>query len=65
MRQVPVLLITGFLGCGKTTFINWLIQKHPERKISIILNEFGDVYLESQFIEEKDAFVAELSQVVV
>lgn len=61
MKQVPILLITGFLGSGKTTFINWLLKSSPNAHISVVLNEFGDVSLESQFIEEKNAFVAELS----
>jgi len=51
-KKIPVLLVTGFLGSGKTTFLNWLIHTHPDLKISLILNEFGDVKLESQFIKE-------------
>lgn len=51
-KQIPVLLVTGFLGAGKTTFLNWLIHTHPDLKISLILNEFGDIKLESQFIKE-------------
>jgi len=50
---IPILLVTGFLGSGKTTFINWLIHKVPEKKISLILNEFGDIKLESQFIKKE------------
>lgn len=50
---IPILLVTGFLGAGKTTFINWLIHKLPNSKISLILNEFGDIKLESQFIEKE------------
>lgn len=49
---VPVILVTGFLGSGKTTFINWLLHKFPDRKISLILNEFGDISLESKFVKE-------------
>ncbi len=59
--QIPILLVTGFLGAGKTTLINWLLAKAPDHKMSIILNEFGDVKLESQFITRKDSDVIELS----
>ncbi len=60
--MTPVLLVTGFLGSGKTTFLNWLLKTHPEKNISLILNEFGDIKLESQFITKKgDIQVAELS----
>jgi G3E family GTPase len=58
--STPVVLLTGFLGSGKTTFINWLIKTHPDLKISLILNEFGDVPIESQFIEKEGIQMAEL-----
>ena len=61
-KRVPILLVTGFLGAGKTTFLNWLIHTHPQMKVSLILNEFGDVKLESQFIEQSSGGeVAELA----
>ncbi len=59
---VPVVLITGFLGAGKTTLINQLLHDHPDKKISLILNEFGDIKLESKFVEVKGlGMVSELS----
>jgi G3E family GTPase len=50
--MVEIILITGFLGSGKTTFINWLLTNNPNQKISVILNEFGSINLESQFINK-------------
>lgn len=59
---VPTILITGFLGSGKTTLINKILSTHPDKKISLILNEFGDIKLESKFIEVKGVgMVSELS----
>ncbi|TXH00184.1 MAG: GTP-binding protein [Candidatus Moraniibacteriota bacterium] len=59
---VPTILITGFLGSGKTTLINRILSSHPDKKISLILNEFGDIKLESKFIEVKGVgMVSELS----
>ncbi len=59
--MVPILLITGFLGSGKTTFINYLLEKSPNAKISIILNEFGSIKLESQFVTQKADNIVELA----
>ncbi|MDQ3008891.1 MAG: GTP-binding protein [bacterium] len=59
--MIPILLITGFLGTGKTTFINWLLKENPHKKISIILNEFGDTKLESHFIDQPAEGVFELA----
>ncbi|OGM28210.1 hypothetical protein A2801_04250 [Candidatus Woesebacteria bacterium RIFCSPHIGHO2_01_FULL_41_10] len=58
---VPTLLITGFLGSGKTTFINWLLEKFPEKHISVLLNEFGDIKLESQFVKAHHGDIVELA----
>ncbi|GAB4027840.1 MAG: GTP-binding protein [Candidatus Microgenomates bacterium] len=61
-NPTPTILVTGFLGAGKTTFINQVLKDHPQKKISLILNEFGSVMLESKFIEIKGmGMVSELS----
>jgi G3E family GTPase len=61
MNRAPVLVVTGFLGAGKTTFVNWLLTNFPDKKISVILNEFGDITLESQFITTGGLQVAEIA----
>lgn len=40
---LPVTVLTGFLGAGKTTLINHLLQSHPDERIAIVENEFGSV----------------------
>ncbi|MBP9702893.1 GTP-binding protein [Candidatus Woesebacteria bacterium] len=61
-NPIPTILITGFLGSGKTTLINQILSDHPDKKISLILNEFGDIKLESKFVEVKGmGMVSELS----
>ncbi|MCK3684321.1 GTP-binding protein [Maribellus sp. YY47] len=53
--KIPVTVITGFLGAGKTTFINQLLQKYPERKFALVENEFGDVAIDTKLIKGVDA----------
>jgi G3E family GTPase len=48
--RIPVLLVTGFLGAGKTTFINRLLAKNQDVKIGIIENEFGSQSIDSKLI---------------
>jgi len=43
------------LGAGKTTFINQLLQKYPERKFALVENEFGDVAIDTKLIKGVDA----------
>lgn len=42
-KKIPVTIITGFLGAGKTTLINALLHQPHEEKIAVIVNEYGDV----------------------
>ena len=50
--RVPVTLLTGFLGAGKTTLLNHLIRDPAAGRIAVIMNEFGDVGLDHDLIEE-------------
>lgn len=60
--RANIVLVTGFLGSGKTTFLNYVISNFKSHGISLILNEFGDVKIESNFITtEGVGEIAELS----
>jgi len=51
-NRIPVTLLTGFLGAGKTTLLNHLIRDPEAGRIAVIMNEFGDVGLDHDLIEE-------------
>ncbi len=57
--RTPVTLITGPLGSGKTTLLRHLLETVPQ-KIAILMNEFGDVAIDSRIIEGKSVRIAEL-----
>lgn len=46
---LPVTLLTGFLGSGKTTVLNHLLRSHP--LTAVVMNEFGAVGLDHQLVE--------------
>ncbi|WP_102225662.1 CobW family GTP-binding protein [Acidimangrovimonas sediminis] len=48
---VPILLVTGFLGAGKTTFINGLLQDARGLSIAAIVNDFGSVNIDAALLE--------------
>ena len=57
--RTPVTLITGPLGSGKTTLLRHLLDVLPQ-KIAIMMNEFGEIAIDSQIIEGKNIRIAEL-----
>ena len=46
--KTPVIIITGYLGAGKTTFLKHIIENSKGRKIAILMNEFGEISIDSK-----------------
>lgn len=57
----PVTIITGFLGAGKTTYLNSILTRYPEKRFAIIENEFGEKSVDSDLIIRGEADVVELN----
>lgn len=49
-EPTPVLIITGFLGSGKTTFLNWLLTQPNAGRMAVVVNEFGEIGLDHLLI---------------
>ncbi len=49
--SVPVLVVTGFLGAGKTTFINRLLQGDHGLRIAAIVNDFGSINIDVDLLD--------------
>ena len=50
-EKLPVTVITGFLGSGKTTLIRHLIQNPGGKRLAIVVNEFGDVGVDGDILK--------------
>ena len=60
---IGVYLITGFLGSGKTTFLNRIIDKFPkDKKLTILMNEFGEIGIDGTLIEGEELDMMEISK---
>ena len=53
-KKLPVTVVTGFLGSGKTTLINNILSETHGRKIAVIVNEFGEISIDGQLIKKSD-----------
>lgn len=53
-QRVPVTVVTGFLGSGKTTLINHILKGQHKQKVAVIVNEFGEIGIDGQLMIEND-----------
>ena len=66
-KIIPITLLTGYLGSGKTTLINHILTNKDDKKIAVIVNDIGEVNIDANLIEkggivtEKDESLVALS----
>lgn len=59
--MIPVTIITGFLGAGKTTLVNHLLEQCRDAFIGVIVNEFGEVGIDGELIVADDRPLIEIT----
>lgn len=56
----PITVITGFLGAGKTTFVNYILKEQNQWKICVLENEFGEVAIDDGLGKYQNVHAPEL-----
>lgn len=51
-KEIPVLLLTGYLGSGKTTLVNYILSNERGIKFAVIVNDIGEVNIDASLIQQ-------------
>lgn len=60
-HSTPVTIITGYLGSGKTTLLNRILLSEHSKKVAVIVNEFGDISIDSKLVIDVDEEILEMN----
>jgi len=58
---VPMTIVTGFLGAGKTTVLNRILANERRRRVAVIVNELGRIDIDTKLIKSRAGDVVELA----
>ncbi|WP_083615338.1 CobW family GTP-binding protein [Paraburkholderia sp. SOS3] len=61
IRKLPTTVITGFLGAGKTTLVNHILDATRPMRIGVVVNEFGEVGIDGHLIVADEQAVIEIN----
>ena len=60
-QRIPVTVLTGYLGAGKTTLLNRILSEDHGRRYAVIVNEFGEIGIDSDLILNTDEELFEMN----
>ena len=58
---IPVTVVGGYLGAGKTTLVNHLLRQADGLRIAVLVNDFGDLAIDADLIESRDGGVISIA----
>ncbi len=60
-QSLPVTVIGGYLGAGKTTLINHLLRQAGGMRLAVLVNDFGELPIDADLIESQDGDIISIT----
>jgi G3E family GTPase len=60
LPPIPLVVVGGFLGAGKTTLLNHVLAHAGQRRVAVLVNDFGDINIDASLIRERTDDVVNL-----
>lgn len=61
MTRIPVTILGGYLGAGKTTLINKVLAQESDQRLAVFVNDFGEINIDATLIESRNDNVVALT----
>jgi G3E family GTPase len=60
-NKIDLYLISGFLGSGKTTFLKKMLERNSDKRVGVIVNEFGSVGIDGKVLHQEESKLIEIN----
>src|SRR5271165_3926798 len=60
-KVIPVSVLTGFLGAGNTTLLNYILKEQSDYRFGVIINEVGEIGIDGKLVETQTEDILEMS----
>ena len=61
MDSLPLTVVAGYLGAGKTTLINQMLANNDGQRLALLVNDFGEINIDAKLVESQDSDTINLS----
>ena len=57
MNKLPVTVLSGFLGAGKTTVLTNILNNREDKKVAVIVNDMSEINIDSSMVQNEVSLI--------